>query len=78
MGKGTRYTDEFKQEVVNQVDVRGYSVLDVSKRVGIANKSLYDWIKKVGNKLSKTFNNTPITSLNSAAACNMECVGKKE
>ena len=46
MGKGIRYTDEFKQEAVNQVVVHGYSVLDVSKRLGITNKSLYHWIKK--------------------------------
>jgi len=46
MGKGIRYTDEFKQEAVNQVVVHGYPVLDVAKRLGIANKSLYDWIKK--------------------------------
>lgn len=46
MGKGIRYTDEFKQEAVNQVVVHGYPVLDVSKRLGISNKSLYDWMKK--------------------------------
>lgn len=45
MGKGPRYTDGFKQEAVNQVVVHGYPVLEVSKRPGIANKSLYDWIK---------------------------------
>ena len=46
MGKSPRYTDEFKQEAVNQVVVHGYPVLEVSKRLGIANKSLYDCIKK--------------------------------
>ncbi len=46
MGKGIRYTDEFKQEAVNQVVVHGYPVMDVSKRLGISNKSLYDWIRK--------------------------------
>lgn len=46
MSRGIRYTDEFKQEAVNQVVVHGYSVLDVSQRLGITNKSLYDWIKK--------------------------------
>jgi transposase len=45
MGKRPRHTDEFKQEAVNQVIVYGYRVLEVSKRLGIANKSLYDWIK---------------------------------
>ena len=30
---------------MNQVVVHGYSVADVSQRLGISNKSLYDWIK---------------------------------
>lgn len=46
MKKGIRYTEEFKQEAVNQVIIHGYPVLDVSKRLGITNKSLYDWTKK--------------------------------
>jgi transposase len=45
LGKRPRYTDEFEQEAVNQVVVHGYPVLEVSKRLGIANKSLYDRIK---------------------------------
>ena len=28
--------------------MHGYPVLEVSKRLGIASKSLYDWIKKYG------------------------------
>lgn len=43
--KGIRYTDEFKQEAVNQVVVHGYSVADVSQRLGISTKSLYVWMK---------------------------------
>jgi transposase len=46
MAKGIRYTDEFKQEAVNQVVVHAYPVLEVSKRLGISSKSLYDWMKK--------------------------------
>ena len=46
MGRGTRYNNEFKQEAVNQVVVHGYSVSDVSERLGISNKSLYDWVKR--------------------------------
>ena len=45
MGTGIRYSDEFKQEAVNQVVIHGYSVSDVSKRLGISTKSLYDWMK---------------------------------
>jgi len=45
MGKGIRYTDEFKQEAVNQVVLHGYRVADVAERLGISTKSLYGWIK---------------------------------
>ncbi len=31
MSRGIRYTNEFKQEAVNQVVLHGYSVLGVSK-----------------------------------------------
>lgn len=40
---GIRYTEEFKRDAVSQVKDRGYSVKDVSERLGICTKSLYDW-----------------------------------
>lgn len=46
MGKGIRYSDEFKQEAVNQVAVHGYSVNDVAERLGISTKTLYGWLKQ--------------------------------
>ncbi|MCU4677339.1 IS3 family transposase [Catenovulum sp. 2E275] len=46
MGKGIRYSDEFKQEAVNQISVHGYSVYDVAERLGISTKALYGWLKK--------------------------------
>jgi transposase len=45
MGKGIRYSDEFKQEAVNQVVIHGYKVAEVADRLGISTKSLYDWKK---------------------------------
>jgi len=48
MVRGIRYTDEFKRDAVFQVTDRGHSVGDVSIRLGICTKSLYDWIKKFG------------------------------
>lgn len=45
--QGIRYTDEFKQDAVSQVVDRGYSVKDVSERLGISSKSLYYWIRKL-------------------------------
>ena len=39
MGKGIRYSDEFKQEAVNQVTIHGYPVNDVAERLGINSKT---------------------------------------
>jgi len=53
MSKGIRYTNEFKQEAVNQIVVHGYSVLDVSQRLGVSTKSLYDWQKTFSKPRAK-------------------------
>ncbi|WP_124950332.1 transposase [Sulfuriferula thiophila] len=41
-----RYTAEFKAEAVKQVTERGHGVVEVAKRLGISDKSLYVWLKK--------------------------------
>ena len=46
MTKGIRYTEEFKKDAVSQVTDRGYSAKEVSDRLGISTKSLYDWIQQ--------------------------------
>lgn len=48
--KGKRYTEEFKVEAVKQVIDRGYSIADVSKRLGITTKSLYTWVERYGEQ----------------------------
>jgi transposase len=53
MSRGIRYTDEFKQEAVNQIVVHGYSVADVSERLGVSTKSLYDWQKTFSKPRAK-------------------------
>lgn len=40
-----RYTAEFKAEAVKQITERGHAVLEVAKRLGISDKSLYVWLK---------------------------------
>ncbi|WP_417763100.1 transposase [Shewanella sp.] len=45
MGKGIRYSTEFKQEAVNQITVHGYAVADVAQRLGISTKALYNWVQ---------------------------------
>jgi transposase len=42
-----RFTPEFKQEAVRQVVDRGYSVAEVSARLGVSSHSLYKWVKAV-------------------------------
>ncbi len=47
-----RYSPEFKDEAVRQILDRGYSVTEVSQRLGVSSHSLYKWLKAV--KLEKT------------------------
>ena len=42
-----RFTPEFKDEAVRQIVERGYSVAEVSERLGVSGHSLYKWIKAV-------------------------------
>ena len=44
--RGTRYTAEFKAEAIKQITERGHGVVEVSKRLGVSDKSLYAWIKQ--------------------------------
>ena len=40
------YTDDFKIDAIKQITERGYSVADVSKRLGVSTHSLYAWMKR--------------------------------
>jgi transposase len=42
-----RFTPEFKEEAVRQIVERGYSVAEVSSRLGVSSHSLYQWVKAV-------------------------------
>jgi len=42
-----RFTPEFKEEAVRQIVERGYSVAEVSARLGVSAHSLYKWVKAV-------------------------------
>ena len=42
-----RFTPEFKEEAVRQIVDRGYSVAEVSARLGVSAHSLYKWVKAV-------------------------------
>ena len=50
MSKGKRYTQEFKIEAVKQTTERGYSVTEVSQRLGICTKTLYHWLSQLSDK----------------------------
>lgn len=42
-----RYSPEFKDEAVRQIVDRGYSVAEISERLGVSSHSLYKWVKAV-------------------------------
>jgi transposase len=41
-----RFTAQFKAEAIKQVIDRGHSVVDVSKRLGVSDKSLCLWLRQ--------------------------------
>ena len=43
--KRVRYPAELKAEAVKQVTERGHGVVDVAKRLGISDKSLFLWVR---------------------------------
>ena len=42
-----RFTPEFKEEAVRQITERGYSVTEVSDRLGVSAHSLYKWLRAI-------------------------------
>lgn len=42
-----RFTPEFKDEAVRQITERGYSVAEVSARLGVSAQSLYKWVSEL-------------------------------
>ena len=41
------YSPEFKDAAVRQIVERGYSVAEVSERLGVSSHSLYKWAKAI-------------------------------
>ncbi|MEB6412274.1 IS3 family transposase [Enterobacter vonholyi] len=42
-----RFTPEFREEAVRQITERGYSVAEVSDRLGVSAHSLYKWLRAI-------------------------------
>lgn len=49
----SNYSDDFKRDAVHQITVRGYSVREVSQRLGVSTHSLYKWVKLFGKAQAK-------------------------
>jgi transposase len=58
MGKQL-YTEDFKRDAVRQVIERGYSVTEVSERLGVSAHSLYAWVKRFSGPPDKTGKDDP-------------------
>ena len=42
-----RFTPEFKEDAVRQITECGYSVAEVSDRLGVSAHSLYKWLRAI-------------------------------
>ncbi len=49
----SNFSEEFKRDAVRQITERGYSVAQVSQRLGVSQHSLYEWKKKFAASNSK-------------------------
>jgi transposase len=52
--KRVRYPAEFKAEAVKQVTERGHGVVEVGKRLGMSDKSLYLWVRQAQGQQGST------------------------
>ena len=52
-----RFSPEFKDEAVRQIVDRGYSVTEVSERLGVSAHSLYKWVKAEKNRKNRDTQN---------------------
>lgn len=53
MATGIRYTEAFKQEATNQVTIHNYPVAEVADRLGISEKTLYNWLRHYSQPIKK-------------------------
>ena len=51
--RGIKYTDELKAQVLKQIIERGHSAIEVAKRLGITDKSLYRWKSEAEQQLKQ-------------------------
>lgn len=47
MSGRTRYTETFRTTAIRRIVEQGHSVKDVSEDLGVTQKTLYDWLKKL-------------------------------
>lgn len=45
--KMARYSEEFKQDAINLVKNKGYSVQEVANKLGINRQTLYKWLEGI-------------------------------
>ena len=64
MAKNKKYTKEFKHDAISQVTNRGYSIPEVSKRLGMSSKTLYRWVKEQQKPVVQTKQETELSSEN--------------
>lgn len=49
-----KFSEDFRQDSIYQIVERGYSVADVSRRLGVSTHSLYAWVKRYSKPPDKS------------------------
>ena len=63
MGRGSQFTDEFKREAVRKAEV-SQNVSRTARELGIANKTLHQWIKQLGAPKVLDLNTATMSEMN--------------
>lgn len=64
MNQRRKFTAEFKQEAANQVIERGYPIKEVAERLGISDKTLYNWVNRYKVPDNERDNQSSLTAEN--------------
>lgn len=77
MSKGSHFTEEFKREAVRKAEV-SQNVSRTARELGIANKTLHQWIKQFGQARTLDVNTATMSELSARIRELERTVAQKE
>jgi len=77
MGKGSHYTEAFKREAVRKAEA-SQNISRSARELGISSKTLYQWIKQLGQAQTLDLNTATVSELSTRIRELERAVAQKE